>query len=162
MIFLIFLLLVCGWILLSVFLARRIPRWLGIRQQAKSASFAFFVMLLVAPIAQDIVGMWQFDQLCKERAVVWISPEATTVKRAKDTSPGTIELAGYWIPIRLQRAEYSDVETGKPFLAEVGLHTKGGLVGSVASLGNTRSCWPQANREVFKELDIDKLLKQGK
>jgi len=52
-----------GWFLLSVLLARRIPRWLGIQRHATGASFAFFVLLLVAPVAQDIVGMWQFERL---------------------------------------------------------------------------------------------------
>lgn len=151
-----------GWIFLSVFLARRIPRWLGIQRHTGSASVACFLLVLIAPAIQDIVGMWQFDRLCKERAVVWVSPEAGQVKRAKETSPATIDLTGNWIPIRLQRAEYSDAETGRPFLSEVALHTKGGYIGHIALLGNTRSCWPQTNREVFKELNIDKLLEQGK
>lgn len=162
MIFLIFLLVVGGWFLLSVLLARRIPRWLGIERHAKSASFAFFVLLLVAPAVQDIVGMLQFERLCKERAVVWVSPEAGQVTRAKKTSPSTVELPGYWIAIRLQREEYSDSETGRPFLAEVGLHTKGGFVGGIASLGNTHSCWPKDGSQIFKNLNIDKLLEQGK
>lgn len=162
MIGLIALFILGGWIFLSLFLASRIPRWLGIQRHTRSASVACFLLVLIAPVIQDIVGMWQFDRLCKERAVVWVSPDAGKVKRAKDTSPGTIDLPGYWIPIRLQRAEYSDAETGKPFLSEVGLHTKGGYIGQIALLGNTHSCWPKSNREVFKELNIDKLLEQGK
>ena len=151
-----------GWIFLSVFLAGRIPRWLGIQRYTRSAGFVCFLLLLLAPAAQDIVGMWQFERLCKERAVVWVSPEARQVKRAKDTSSATVELPGYWITIRSQPVEYSDADTGIPFYRYEILHTKGGVVGEIASLGNTQSCRPTNRDEASHQLNIGKLLEHGK
>lgn len=162
MIFLIFLLVVGGWALFSALLARRIPRWLGIERHAKSASFAFFVLLLVAPAVQDIVGMLQFERLCKERAVVWVSPDAGQVRRAKDTSPATAEVLGNWIAIHSQPVEYSDADTGMPFYRYQILHTNGGAVGGIVSLGKSRSCRPANRDEVSHQLNISKLLEQGK
>jgi hypothetical protein len=70
MIALIALLIVGGWVALCVYLARRMPRWLGMRRFAKLASFLTFLVLFMVPAADHLVGMWQFEQLCKERAVV--------------------------------------------------------------------------------------------
>lgn len=162
MIGLIALLILVSWISICIYLARRLPRWIGVVRHSAFISTATFFVLFTALGIQDIVGLWQFDRLCSTNAVVWVGPNAREVKRAFETSPATKELLGYWIRIREQRAEYSDADTGKPFLSEIGFHTKGGLIVEMLSLGNVRSCWPKANREVFKELDIDNLLAQGK
>lgn len=162
MIGLIALFILGGWIFLSLFLARRIPRWLGIQRHTRSASVACFLLLLIAPFIQDIVGMWQFDRLCKERAVVWVSPEAGQVKRAKSKYPEFVELPGYWIAIRSQLVEYSDLDTGLPFYRYEILHTKGGVLGGIGSLGNSHSCRPPNRNETSDQLGIEKLLEQGK
>lgn len=162
MIGLIALFILGGWIFLSLFLARRIPRWLGIQRYTCSASAACFLLLLIAPFIQDIVGMWQFDRLCKERAVVWVSPEAGQVKRAMHADLPNVARLGYWIPIHSQPIAYIDVDTGKPFLTYEALHTKGGLIGQLLLLGGTHSCWPKNATQVTNELNTDLLIKQGK
>lgn len=157
MIFLIFLLVVAGWLALSVFLARRIPRWLGIERHAKSASFAFFVLLLVAPAVQDIVGMLQFERLCKERAVLHVSPVADQVKRAVRSKTLYVDIPGYWVNVSAQQIAYLGADTGEPFLWYEILHTKGGIVGSIALLGGEHSCSPP-DMSAMNRLDIDKLV----
>jgi hypothetical protein len=106
--------------------------------------------------------MWQFDRLCKERAVVWVSPEAGQVKRAKDAIRKTVNLSGYWIPIEAHPVAYIDADTDKPFYTYEVLLTKGGLVGQIALLGGTRSCEPKQLHEMWMQLNLDNLLKAGK
>jgi len=158
---LIFLFVIALWIAISVYLAFKIPKWLGIRRLGWLLGLLLFPALLVAPVIDEVLGMRQFEQLCKQRAVVHVSPEANQVKRAKQTSLPTVELSGYWIAIRSQPVEYVDVDTGKAFLTYEGFHTKGGRIAGIALMGGTHSCWPKDDTEILKQLNIDKLLEQG-
>ncbi len=147
-----------GWIFLSLFLARRIPRWLGVQRYTRSASIACFLLVLIAPVIQDIVGMWQFDRLCKERVTLHVSPDADQVKRAIRANTQYEDISGYWVNITAQQIAYLDAATGLPFLSYEILHTKGGVIGAIALLGGDHSCSPP-DMSAMKRLDIDKLVK---
>ncbi len=62
------LVLLLGWIVFSLWLAFHIARLLRYGL-LKASTFVLFASLLVAlPLADEIVGKFQFDQLCKEAA----------------------------------------------------------------------------------------------
>ena len=151
-----------GWIFLSFYLPVKIPGWLGMQRHGGLVTIVLIPLMLGAMFIDEVIGMRQFEKLCKERAVVWVSPEAGQVTRAKDTSPATVELSGYWIKIRSQPVEYSDIDTGKPFFRYEILHTKGGLVAGIAMMGGSHSCTPKNDNEIYKQLNIEVLEKQGK
>jgi hypothetical protein len=161
MIGLIAMLVIGIWIAVCIFLARRLPRWLGVKRFTNLASIAIFPLLFVAPTIDEVVGMRQFERLCKERAVAIVSPEAHSVKKAKRAEVPGVDLKGYWIDIQSQRFVYLDAATGKPFVSFESLYTKGGRVVGIAKLGNKHSCSPKNRSEISKGLDIDKLLKEG-
>lgn len=158
---LIFLLVIGLWLALCIYLARKIPRWLGMRRFGWILALLLFPVLLAAPVVDEVIGMRQFEQLCKERAVMHVSPEASQVKRAQHPNLAIANLPGYWIKIESQPISYIDIDTGKPFVTYEGLHTKGGRVAGIALMGGTHSCWPKDASEVLKRLNIDKLLKEG-
>lgn len=155
------LVIVSVWIALCAFLARKTPRWLGIRPIGGFASFLLFLVLFIAPFIDHIVGMWQFNRLCVERAVVWVSPEAGKVKKARSPLLPAANIPGQWITILSQPLTYIDVETGEPFIKYEGLLTKGGRVAQIGLLGQTFTCWPKDAIEISKRLKTDELLKQG-
>ncbi len=109
-----------------------------------------------------MIGRWQFNRLCEREAVVTLSPDSGRVKRARRNDDPIAEVGGYVIPVRVQRVEYVDVDTGKPFLTYKAFHTYGGfLFGRLGlGLGQSTSCWPKDWIEVTNKLNTDQLLKQ--
>lgn len=149
------------WLFLSFYLPVKIPGWLGLKRYGGLVTIVLIPLMLGSMFIDEVIGMRQFEQLCNERAVVWVSPEAGQVRRAKNTSSGTVELSGYWIKIRSQPVEYSDMDTGKPFFRYEILHTKGGVVAGIAMMGGNHSCAPKNDNDFYKQLNIEALQKQG-
>jgi len=152
--------LIAIWLLICGAFAAKIPQWLGAKRRTWLWSLLLFPILVIAPIVDELVGMRQFEQLCKERAVVHVSPDADQVKRAKRGDSSYVALPGYWINITSQPVAYVDVDSEKVFLSYEILHTKGGRIAGIALLGGEHSCAPK-DRSETKRLDIDRLLKQG-
>ena len=151
------------WLALSVFLAIKLPKWFGATKPVWRGLLGgvIFVILTIGPFVDHIVGMRQFESLCRERAVVWTSADAKSVTKARRGETRTIILPNRWILIRSQQTNYLNVDTGKQFLRHEMLFTKGGHVGSFLRLGNDYSCAPPIPNEM-NDLDIDKLIEQGK
>jgi hypothetical protein len=74
MIGLTFFAVVIGWSALCIWLARKLVRWLSLKypwQRAGLGIFAFGVLFLL-PLADEIVGKFLYDKLCREEAGVKI------------------------------------------------------------------------------------------
>lgn len=152
------------WLAVAVMLSKKIPIWMGVTKHKKAITVLLFPVLFVLPMADEIVGRWQFSRLCEREAVVTLSPDWEKVKRAQDNDDPIIDIGGYIIPIQVQRVEFLDLDTAKSFLTYKGFHTKGGILfGRVGlGLGQNKSCWPRDKTQVLNKLNIDQLLKQGK
>lgn len=160
---LVFILLAGVWLAVALMLSINIPKWLGMKPfLGWVLCMLLLPVLLVAPFVDDIVGMRQFEQLCKERAVVRISPEASQVKRAQRLDSVTMELPGRWIKIESQSGGYVDLDTKKPFMTFEAFHTKGGRIAAIAMMGGSHSCFPKDEGLILKRLNMDQLLEQGK
>jgi hypothetical protein len=155
---------ICLWIVAAIMISKNIPHWLGITKHGAVISVLLFPLIFVAPIADELIGRWQFNRLCEREAVVTLSPDWERVKAARDNDDPIVGIDGYVIPIRVQRVEFVDANTGKPFLTYKGFHTYGGLLfGRLGlGLGQSTSCWPKDKTQLLNKLNIDQLLKQGK
>jgi len=151
------------WLAFSVFVGRKLPRWLGIRNPVAkwAVTVVAVAVLLIGPFVDHIVGMRQFQKLCDERTVIKISKTANQVIRAKQLVLPTTELSGYWIKIRSSPIVYIDADTSQEFLRYEILNTKGGRVGGLVMLEGSYQCLPK-DYSPTKNLNIDKLLQQGK
>ena len=103
-----------------------------------SVTAVLFIFLL----APEFLGEAQFEALCKARGTVWISPALVPSIRLKPSTSRMQRLEGTWVPITAQVIEYQDERTGAVLAREEALHTKGGGIGQLISLGQSRSCWP--------------------
>jgi hypothetical protein len=62
--------LACGlWILFAVYLGGTIPKWLAIKRQGIAAS-VLIPLIAVAPFYDEIIGKYQFNQLCGKYGIV--------------------------------------------------------------------------------------------
>ena len=151
------------WLVIVSYLSNRIPDWLGVSRFKGSMRFALFVILLLLPISDELIGRWQFHRLCKREAVVWLSPDWKNVKRAKEINNPIVNLKWYLIRIREQSIEYIDSDTRKIFMKYKAFHTSGGILFDrfELGLGASTSCWPSDWVKTNKQVNIDQLLKQG-
>jgi hypothetical protein len=163
MIFLLFLAGFVLWLTVTIMLSKRIPHWLGVTKHTKVASVMLFPLVLTAPIADELIGRWQFNRLCEREAVVTLSPDWEKVKRARRVSLPRSEVAGALIRIYSQGGEYVDVDTGKTFMTYPYFYTYGGLLfGRLGlGLGGSTSCLPKNAQAIEKMINFYELLKQG-
>jgi hypothetical protein len=149
------------WVWLAIYLGLKIPKWFGWKW--KNAISALLIPLFfAAPFVDEVVGMRQFKQLCKERDVVNLSPEASQVKRAKSADLPIVELSGYWIAIQSQPVAYIDIDTGKQFMRYEMLHTQGGRIAGKVLMGGMHTCRPRETEEINGRLNINKLFDEGR
>lgn len=160
MIGLIVLLLAGVWVLASLKFARFLASRFKHPFVSALVAVIGFLAFAVLPFLDELVGRWQFSRLCASEAVVWVSPNASTVAAAKNVG-GFSERTGLLIPVRQQSIRYADTSNGEVFYAVTAFHTPGGLLMQAGlGLGNSTSCWPE--RWSSKEVGIDTLLKRGK
>lgn len=65
----------CLWLTATIMLSKRIPRWLGVTKHGAVFSVLLFPLILVTPVADELIGRWQFNRLCEREAVVTLSPD---------------------------------------------------------------------------------------
>lgn len=130
------------WLAFSVFVGRKLPKWLGIQGLAKqwAITVAAVVVLLVGPFVDHIVGMWQFQKLCDQETGLQITPAAVNTKRAKGLSSETDRLSGYVILIERDRRSIVDLDTNQEIAWYYRFRTSGGKVGGVLMLGGKHTC----------------------
>jgi hypothetical protein len=158
MIGLLFIIVFVVWVASAFYFGRAIPRWLGLNP---TWSFLFVPLAFIAPIADELIGRWQFKRLCEKEAVVWLNPNWKSVKAVRNVSPDSSEpVHGTVIPIRIQRLAYIDAETGQSVMTYSAVHTKGGMLLGKVGLGleGTTTCWPKDEIEIRKKIDIENLL----
>ncbi len=145
------------WALLAIYLGCKFPRWFKLKQ---AWTLLFTPLVFFAPVVDEVIGRWQFKQLCEEEAVIWLSPNWKSVEAVRDASPELFSEAEWTvISIKIQHEKLVDAKTGQPFMLYSALHTNGGFVLDKlgAGLGNTTSCWPEKIDEVYKMVNIDTL-----
>ena len=164
MIFLMFLVGFGLWFTVAIMLCKRIPRWLGVSKHGAVISVLLFPMVLVLPVADELIGRWQFSRLCEREAVVTLSPDWEKVKRAGEREIPSVTLNGYLIRVRSQRMEYFDIDTGKNFLTNQAFHAYGGFLAyrMGLGLGTSTACWPKDVSLIYRQVNLDELIKQGK
>jgi hypothetical protein len=126
-------LLFLGLIGLWIWMAAKLSRWIGGRvaggRWRKPIAAVFFVSLLVLPLADEIVGGFQFRALCKEKAVLKLNVDEASLKgkTARDVvEPFNKDVEGTAVTISYSHYSYRDVEDGKELLNFAIFRAKGG------------------------------------
>ena len=142
MIGLLFLTAVLLWLALSAYVAIHLPKWFAVSKPVERwlISAVVFLLLVVGPFVDHIVGMRQFEKLCKEQTAITASPDAETVKRGKSVMSSETILPGFFIKIKSYKVSYIDLDTGKVFLTYNYFSTRGGRVAGLALMGGAHGC----------------------
>jgi hypothetical protein len=146
MIGLLFLTAALLWLALSAYVAIHLPKWFAMSKPVARwlISAVVFLLLMVGPFVDHIVGMRQFEKLCEEQTAMTVSPIADSVKRAKRIYSPDVNVPGYLIDIVSSTATYVDLDTNQVFLTYKHFSTRGGRVAGIALMGGRHSCSAEA------------------
>lgn len=146
------------WLVVAAMITRRATR----RFKSLAAKIAIgtliFPLLLMAPVADEIVGARQFDALCKQYAVQVIDEEHALNRRVLSVGrAGERFVEGTAVRIRIQPWIYKDAETDKLLVSYHTLHATGGWLIRTLGISETnspllfrRGCGPP-DQDAFKK-----------
>ncbi len=182
MIGLLFLLVVSVWVVIAFSIAM-----FAARRTAQNVvwhlplAVVFSVVLIPLPVADELVGKLQFDNLCKQSEEEQrVSQEARgrTVELRQvphPAAPGHMtiprrEISGTLIPIREDSWDYLDSQSGKVLLSFKTYTAAGGWLVRVLHISETNHpltfrshCEPKSKSTIFQDLNVKKVdrAKQG-
>lgn len=147
---------------LWVFLAGRFAIWIASLQKYQVARWCIgllvFVIGLPMPLADEIVGKWQFEALCKQYAVQMIDEQHAMNRRVLYEPRGADQFAQRTaVEIRIDPVVYRDAETNQVLVSYHTLHAKGGWLIRALGISETsspllfqRGCAPK-DQDAFKK-----------
>jgi hypothetical protein len=85
-----------------------------------------FIGLLPLPIADEIIGQWQFDQVCKDNSKIYVNRAIARGKNVYLADLPDVHIKGAMVPMRLQPWRFLDVKTNEPVVSYNILFATGG------------------------------------
>lgn len=153
------------WLMVNNYLSNRIYGLLRPKWRKAPVRVLLFLMFLILPVVDEIIGYWQFNRICQYESAIYLSDDWKKVKRARSVRlDGSKKLSGYATRIEETEHKYQDLDTGRIFLKYKSFRNYGGLLLDKAGLrmsAEPPNCRPINVSEVRKEINLQKLLDQG-
>lgn len=130
------------WLAFSWYVATRLPKWLGVVKPVwrRLLGATVFLLLMVGPFVDHIVGMRQFEKLCTEQTDLQIFPNAVNTKRGRESSSARELVGGTAIAINRTVSTITDLDAGEVIARYKHFTTGGGVIGGVPMLGGEYVC----------------------
>ena len=90
------------------------------------ACIGVFVVLFALPLFDEIVGMFQFQHLCRQNAGIHVDRAKATGKTVHVANVPNEEVKGTWVRIVLQPIRFRDTSTGESVISYNRLTAYGG------------------------------------
>jgi hypothetical protein len=81
-------------------------------------SLLLFVVFLILPVVDEVVGGWQFKRLCEANTNVQVDKVTAVGKTVYLAKVPVVEVKGTWVRIVQQPWRYLDVESSGSFLGK--------------------------------------------
>ncbi|MFM9917893.1 MAG: hypothetical protein ACKVOX_18995 [Rhizobacter sp.] len=151
------------WLIAVLAATRWVVRRVNSLAMKVVSCLVLFPVLLVLPVADELVGKQQFDSLCTKYAVQVIDEQNAPNSRVKSVGgSGDWYAAGTAVRIRIQPWIYQDITTQNVVASYHTLHAEGGWLIRALGISETRSpllfsrsCAPPDERSFLKKFNID-------
>lgn len=120
------LLVMAAWLAIVIWLRKIIIGRLPASRWRTPAGVALFVLLLPLPVIDEIVGGWQFFQLCKENSTIQVDRAKAAGKTVYPARTPDVEVRGTWVRVVIQPRRLVDATTGEILISYNGLIAGGG------------------------------------
>jgi hypothetical protein len=154
------------WGAVALFIATKVTQRVRRRGWVNAARVALFLALLPLPLADEIVGKWQFERLCRDNAEIKLNLATAGGRTVHYQSQPPSEVSGTWIPVRTLPQRFVDATTKELVVSYDILRASGGRIVRLLGLSGSGSgpllfegsCAPRnrpASVETFKPLGIN-------
>jgi hypothetical protein len=92
-------------------------------------SLLLFVVFLILPVVDEVVGGWQFKRLCEANTNVQVDKVTAVGKTVYLAKVPVVEVKGTWVRIVQQPWRYLDVESGEIVVSYNTLRASGSFLG---------------------------------
>ncbi|ODS22970.1 hypothetical protein AB835_11240 [Candidatus Endobugula sertula] len=123
-----------------------------------------FIIVLILPIMDEIVGGWQFRSLCKENTIINVDRSTAVGKTVYLAKSSSINVENSWVNIVYEPRIFVDIKTNESIISFNDLIADGGLLVHMVDFWEGRtpmifdaSCVPINNQDLeilFKQLNI--------
>jgi hypothetical protein len=153
------------WAVMANWLVRQVGGVLPKAHWRKVGQVGLFAALLPLPLIDEIVGGWQFAQLCKQHDAIQLDWERIKGATVYFVPTKSVELKDMWVPVRHQAWPHIDKNSGAVVMQYDSFHATGGwLIRALRiSEGNVPllfpgTCFPKENPvELMKSLNVTTL-----
>lgn len=126
-----------GWFFVALWLARRMTRHINIGIARGSVTVLIVIVLLMLPLADEIISGFQFRALCRENAVLKIDAEKIRGRTiAVVLDPFNRDLENTLTRIYYSHHSYRDVETNEELASYNDYTVQGGLLFRSLAMGH--------------------------
>ena len=150
------------WLTLVIWLRNVIAKQLPAAWWRAPMRLLIFAVLLPLPVLDEIVGGWQFKQLCKGNSTIQVDRATAVGKTVYFVPQANVEVKGTWVRVVLQPKRFVDATTGETVVSYNTLIAAGGRF--IRMLGISEggmpltfrgTCEPSESvKDLFKSLQI--------
>ncbi|MDL2336354.1 MAG: hypothetical protein QFE16_00785 [Pseudomonadota bacterium] len=151
-----------AWLIAVLAATRWVVRRVNSPAMKVVSCLVLFPVLLVLPLADELVGKQQFDSLCKKYAVQVIDEKHAMNRRVVFVLPEHDQFVeGTALQIRIDPNVYRDAETNQVLVSYYTLHAKGGWFIRTLGISETNApllfesgCAPEEQDAFKKKFNI--------
>jgi hypothetical protein len=123
---LILLFIIALWVFLVTKLTKFLSKWIPVSKFSPALKVLLFILLLVMPFMDEIIGGFQFRALCKAEAVATYDEAKVRGKTVHLKTLDRVNLTGTVLPMYKRTLKYIDVTSQEELLSYVDIHADGG------------------------------------
>lgn len=155
------------WIAMVVALAYATTKRIEDAVWRSVVALVLVVVLIPLPLINEIVGKHQFEQLCKDNAVIHVDRATAFGKTVYLAESTDVEIKGKWLRFVVKPWRYVDVTTGETVVSYNTLMAEGGLFFRMIRISEggvplifKGSCYPSELvdlQKLFQELNVTQI-----
>ena len=154
------------WFMISKWIASKVVRNIKSQKMKRLAMPLILVFLMLAPLADEVIGGVQFYALCSKEAVLKVDEDKAKDKTVKvELSVGKNKSSAP-VVIREQTWSYIDIKNSEEVLSYKTLHAAGGWLIKTLGISETNAplifggvCGPAEQKTIFNRLNMTVLYK---
>lgn len=151
------------WGLIVYFASFYVVKKITVKSIKISAQIAVAVLLFIIPVADDIMGGFQFRSVCSKESVLVVDEEKVKGKTVVSMGAKDSKLVNYILPITKLNFSYKDFHTNEILISWNDFRAEGGWLSHAIGFSEGHPpytfngyCYPEnSGSKIFKKLNID-------
>ena len=152
------------WFWISYYLGRKIPSWFNFKREGLFSAL-LIPLIAIAPFADEIIGRYQFKQICERYAKVQVGTPNQSYTTLTLTGMVVIDLTGVAKPTRVSVAHFSEIGGKKRIRSEISVSQSDQWILRWLGLGANSYCEGQSIGELSPKEGVirtNKYMEQNK